>query len=209
MASIDAIPCASAAYEGFSPGLPCKIFSRLQNPAGVSFICLGEATLFLQVPTSNNVPTDLLSIAILARRSLQPGMPQDADGRALSAGTCLHAAMVVVLLLHRYAPGWTAAVRGGGGPGGGVATGVLDARGRLQGHYWIEATAPDGAAFVVDVTADQFDHPAVVVLPMLDAANRYRPGLQREVDEAFSELVREYGCADLFAAYDACARRRR
>ena len=146
-----------------------------------------------------DVPEELEKIAALARQSLQPGMPHTVDGQALGAGTCLHGALLVVLLLRKFAPVWRATVRGGGPRDSNAAEGALDAQGRWQGHYWVEARADDGAGYVVDITSDQFQFAPVTVLSMPAAAGRYRPGDQGEVDQAFAELVEEFGCAQLLA----------
>lgn len=138
---------------------------------------------------------ELRQFAALARRSVEPGLQHDAAGRAISAGSCLHASLIFVLLLRRFGRG-TARIRGGGPP----TAGCLDRTGALRGHYWVDVLSLEGDAFVVDVTADQFGYEPVVVLPLPESLQRYRPGPQDEVDEAFGEVVAEYGCRDLLAA---------
>ena len=138
---------------------------------------------------------ELRQFAALARRSVESGLQQDDAGQPISAGSCLHASLVCILLLRRFGRG-TACIRGGGPP----AAGCLDASGELRGHYWVDVLTPEGEAFVVDVTADQFGYESVVVLDQLDSLHRYRPGPQAEVDEAFGGLAVEYGCRDLLAA---------
>lgn len=135
---------------------------------------------------------ELREMAALARRSLEPGLPCDAGGAAKSAGACLHASLVFVLLWRRFGQG-AARVRGGGPP----ASGCLNEAGVLCGHYWVEVKTPDGEAFVVDLTADQFGYEPVVIMPLVQASTRYRPGPQPEVDEALDDLALELGCRDL------------
>lgn len=137
---------------------------------------------------------ELHELAVLARRSIEPGLLRDGAGRPVSAGTCLHACLVVAMLLRRFGRG-VPAVRGGS-----AGYGALDTSGEWRGHYWVEAQMKSGSIFVVDVTADQFGHEAVVVLPLSQSSERYRNGPQCEVDEAFEELANEFNCRDLFAA---------
>lgn len=137
----------------------------------------------------------LHEVAALARRSLEPGLPCDSRGAAVSSGACLHAALVFLLLWRRFGQG-AARVRGGAPP----AAGCLNQAGALCGHYWVEVDTPDGEAFVVDLTADQFGYEPVVVMPLALASRSYRPGPQQEVDEALDDLALEFGCRDLLAA---------
>lgn len=134
----------------------------------------------------------LYELAHLARRSIEPGLPADADGVSKSAGSCLHAALVVILLCKRFG-GYTAVVRGG-------SEGARDTQGVWRGHYWVEAHVPAEGVFVVDITADQFGYEPVVVLALELARHRYQPGLQRDVDEAIEDLAQEFQCGDLVAA---------
>jgi len=138
---------------------------------------------------------ELLELAALARRSLEPGLPRNASGHPSSEGACLYAALIVVALLRRFGRG-QAVVRGGRPKG----AGALDVQGIWRGHYWVEVMTLDGEVFIVDVTADQFGFAPVVVLPRCQAESRYVPGPQDEVDEAFADLVQEFGCSDLVAA---------
>jgi hypothetical protein len=138
---------------------------------------------------------ELQQFAAVARRSLEPGLQRDGAGEPLSAGACLHASLVVVMLLRRFGRG-KALVRGGGPPD----AGSLDSCGAWRGHYWVEVLTLEGEAFIVDVAADQFGFEPVIVLPLLQSLPRYQPGPQDEVDEAFDDLVREFRCQDLLAA---------
>jgi hypothetical protein len=144
---------------------------------------------------SNTSSDELRQFADLARRSVEPGLQHDLRGQPISSGACLDASLIFVELLRRFGRG-TAQVRGGGLPG----AGALDARGTWRGHYWVEVVTPEGEAFVVDVTADQFGFEPVIVLPLQESIQRYRPGPQDEVDEAFGDLAVEYGCRDLLVA---------
>lgn len=94
------------------------------------------------------------------RRKAETGRLPDA-GSPLSEGMCgFTSAFVVLALSVTDGPGWRMA---GGWPqsGGGIAC----RRGRLHGHFW--AVSEDG--IVVDLTADQFGHPNVIVTTDRDA----------------------------------------
>ena len=91
------------------------------------------------------------------------------------------------MLMRRFGRG-VPAVRGGSD-----GAGALDTSGNWCGHYWVETKMPSGSTFIVDVTADQFGHAAVVVMPLDAASARYRSAAQADVDEAFAELVAELG----------------
>lgn len=138
---------------------------------------------------------ELQALGELARRCIEPGLSVDACGAAASAGSCLHAALMVTILLKRFGPGHSV-VRGGRPEG----AGARDVHCVWQGHYWVEVQLPAVGVFIVDIVADQFGYEPVVVLPLEQAHHRYRAGPQREVDEAFEDLVREFGCRNLVAA---------
>lgn len=48
---------------------------------------------------------ELIQLATLARRSLEPGLQVNAAGSPVSAGACLHASLAVVMLLRRFGRG--------------------------------------------------------------------------------------------------------
>ena len=127
---------------------------------------------------------ELISCATTTRRALEPGLARNGAGNAISAGSCLHAAVLLVEILQRFDLA-KAVVRGGDGA---LGMGALDVEGRWQGHYWVEAELTDARRFVVDITADQFGHMAVRVLAAV-GAHGYRPGDQAEVDLAARSLL--------------------
>lgn len=128
----------------------------------------------------------IYDLARLARRSIEPGLPLDLDGKTISAGACLHAALVVIMLCRRFW-GYPCLVRGG-------HEGARDVRGVWHGHYWVEVQVPAAGVFVVDITADQFGHAPVVVLTLEESRSLYRPGVQSEVDNAFESIMQEFQC---------------
>ncbi len=141
-----------------------------------------------------NEIAELREIAYVARRSIEPGLQADGSGSYKSAGACLHACLIVVMLFTNFG-NFIPTVRGGSD-----GAGAFDTLGNWRGHYWVEIKASSGAMFVVDVTADQFGHDAVVVLPFDEASERYRKGPQAEVDEVFADLLNEYNYRDVVAA---------
>lgn len=128
---------------------------------------------------------ELLSMARTMRTALEPGLARDADGQAISAGSCLYASILVAESLARFFSA-SVVVRGGSGEN---QVGARDTLGRWHGHYWLEARTLCGAHWVIDITADQFGHDPVRVIPLREA-NDYRPGDQAEVDAAVL-LIRE------------------
>lgn len=127
----------------------------------------------------------IMEWAQFLRRSLEPGMPRDRLGHPVAAGCCLYAAVLVLVTVHRFELG-TARVRGGAGDDN---NGTLGTDGRWHGHYWVEVADVQGEQYVVDITADQFGHPPVRVIPVADAAASHRAGEQSTVDQAVQELV--------------------
>lgn len=137
---------------------------------------------------------ELQELASLARRSIEPGLQGNGSIGPKSAGACLHACLVMVILLKRFGRG-VPVVRGGSD-----GSGAIDTAGQWCGHYWVVVRMPGGSEFVVDITADQFGYEPVVVMSIGAARDRYREGPQAEVDAVFVELAVECGCEDLVLA---------
>jgi hypothetical protein len=132
---------------------------------------------------------EIHAIADIARRSLEPGMP-DLHGQAQSTGMCLHGSMLLMVLLRQFAiPDCFIEIRGG-------EFGIRDLSGVWRGHYWVEASLAE-ERYVIDITADQFGYDRVVVLPIEVAQQMYRPGPQDEVNDALISLAEDFGCAEL------------
>ncbi|MGV8399277.1 DUF6283 family protein [Pseudomonas aeruginosa] len=102
-----------------------------------------------------------------------------------TAGSCLHASVLLSQSLDRYA-GCETVVRGGNGL---LDGGAQSASGEWRGHYWVEGITKGGEPFLADITADQFGWPPVVILPLASARARYRPGNDDAVGLAVDELV--------------------
>lgn len=146
------------------------------------------------VHQSPSRPT-LVEVAMLARRGLEPGLDQASGGQAISAGACLHASILLAVMLQRFGP-WHVEIRGGGDG----CAGARDTRGVLRGHYWAVAFDPSGESFVVDITADQFGYAPVEVIPSAQAAGRYVAGPQEDVDRVVAEEASALGCEGLVLA---------
>lgn len=131
---------------------------------------------------------DLKSFAETTRRALEPGLECDADGGAISAGSCLYASILLAETLGRFSLS-SAVIRGGSGERGQGARGV---DGQWHGHYWVEVMTAAGEHLVIDITADQFGHEPVRVLPYAKASD-YNPGEQSEVDSAVFTVRADLG----------------
>jgi hypothetical protein len=131
----------------------------------------------------------LLSISRLIRKAIEPGLARGMDGRPQSQGSCLHASLLLKHSLEKFDLAKSAVIRGGGDED----QGILGSDCFWYGHYWIEATAKNDTKWILDITADQFGHAPVVVVPLDQAKNSYRPGPQEEVDAAASVLSLELG----------------
>ena len=120
-------------------------------------------------------------------RELFARVLQNSLGTTSTRGTCAYASVVRGSTVGKLLPCETV-VRGGDGTDDG---GYFDLAGRGHGHYWVEvrAAGDPGRAWVVDITADQFGGPQVVVVDMPAAGRSYRPGRQDLVDEGLAELL--------------------
>jgi hypothetical protein len=143
----------------------------------------------------------LRSFAANTRKALEPGLHRAADGSADSAGSCLYASVLLASLLNRYAIAEARVVGGGACEG----IGAISADGNWHGHYWVEARLAAGDVIVLDITADQFGHAPIRVLPWFEAAGSYRAGDQGEVDAVAVELARSFDIAE-HLPQSACAR---
>ncbi|MFK4705737.1 hypothetical protein ABIC83_002576 [Roseateles asaccharophilus] len=135
----------------------------------------------------------LVEAAQVSRKALAPGLLQPEPGRSAAEGACLYASILLATTLNRFG---LAAARIVGGDGE-VGIGALDVHGQWQGHFWVEATLSGGEQFMVDITGDQFGYEAVTVIPVSDAASRYRSSPQHEVDLQVAVVALDLGCIDL------------
>lgn len=104
---------------------------------------------------------------------------QDAIGRTETHGSCLYASTHLASMVNRFSA-WRSRVRGG-------TWHSVD--GRRHGHYWVQAQLHE-AQFVLDITADQFGAPEVLVLP-LPAALAWHPDDSICIDEHLAEVQLE------------------
>lgn len=141
------------------------------------------------MPTSDSSPSTLIDFASSTRRMLEPGLERSAAGVPISTGACLYASFLVASLWNTF-HGGGATVRGGDGD---LQEGARDAQGRWLGHYWCEVPLAQ-RRYIVDITADQFGHEAVRVLPHEAATGvHYRAGDQSIVDIAVRDLAASFG----------------
>ncbi|MDI9689783.1 hypothetical protein [Burkholderia cenocepacia] len=100
---------------------------------------------------------------------------QDALGKTETQGSCLYASAHLASMVNRFST-WHAKVRAGT---------WRSADGREHGHYWVQAQLHE-AQFMLDITADQFGLPEVLVLP-LPAALAWQADDSICVDEHLAE----------------------
>lgn len=118
-----------------------------------------------------------------------------AIGLAETRGSCLYASALLASMVNRFSA-WEARVCGGS---------WCAADGQRQGHYWVQARLNE-AQFVLDISADQFGAPEVLVVPIL-AAQNWQPDDSVCIDEHLAEeelkVLREkaaitrVGCASI------------
>lgn len=100
-------------------------------------------------------------------------------GVKATAGSCFYASLLLLNTIQKFCDA-SAQMRGGDGV---LDGGIMDESGQGHGHYWVETRDSNGRVWVVDITADQFGGPAVLVEPLQNIAHRYRPGDQGTIDE--------------------------
>lgn len=102
-----------------------------------------------------------------------------------TVGSCLYAAFMCSTVLGKFTQA-EIAIRGGDGEGdGGLFVGGVG-----HGHYWLEADV-QGDKYIVDITADQFGLPAVIVERIEVMVQIYVPGDQAVVNEHVLDLMKE------------------
>lgn len=114
-------------------------------------------------------PLEAIRALSTETRDMFERMLKDSIGTRETTGACLHAAILLALLLSKFA-GAPSRVCGGGPPMDG---GLMGKDGVLQGHYWVEGHCASGESFVADITADQFGYAPVVVLDGAAAKTLY------------------------------------
>ncbi|HHL0036612.1 TPA: hypothetical protein ACQZK0_004885 [Enterobacter mori] len=107
---------------------------------------------------------------------------EDCKEGSSTKGSCAYATFLTWQFFKKFTS-YQCILRGGDGAEDG---GYIDTLGNRHGHYWLQVEADTGA-FIVDITADQFDGPPVSVLP-LHNNEQYMPGDQELIDEHFNQL---------------------
>lgn len=109
----------------------------------------------------------------------------DCNAGSSTKGCCAHATFLTWQCFEKFSS-YQCILRGGDGAEDG---GYIDVSGNRHGHYWLQVATETGA-YIVDITADQFGAPPVVVLP-LHNNDQYMPGDQELVDKQFNQLFAE------------------
>lgn len=112
---------------------------------------------------------------------------QDSGLQEGTKGACLYASIIGCITLNRFTKA-EVIIRGGDGDG----DGGIKVDGALHGHYWLEADI-DGNRYVIDITADQFGMPPVIIERVEVMQQIYLPGDQVTVDEHVREMMDEIG----------------
>lgn len=102
-----------------------------------------------------------------------------------TVGSCLYAAFMCSTVLSKFTQA-EISIRGGDGEG----DGGLFVDGASRGHYWLEADI-QGDKYVVDITADQFGLPPVIVERLEVMSQIYVPGCQETVNEHVLNMMKE------------------
>ncbi|MEX3984293.1 hypothetical protein AB4Y45_35640 [Paraburkholderia sp. EG287A] len=110
-------------------------------------------------------------------------------GRAETTGCCMYGAILVQTAVQQWLPDCVARICGGDGHADG---GYVDSAGAHHGHYWVEVAHAD-STWVADITADQFDAPAVQLLNRVEAGEFYRAGDQQLVERHMAEVLESMG----------------
>lgn len=119
-----------------------------------------------------------VSLLTIARdlRSIHLRMLQAAGAATDTAGSCLHASILLCQAINQFGVG-RARICGGRPQDG---TGYFDGR-ELHGHFWVEVLDAHGLEWIVDITADQFGADPVVVILVAQGRGRYRASNAQKV----------------------------
>ena len=104
-----------------------------------------------------------------------------------TAGACLYASLICAQTINKFTAA-SAIIRGGDGEGDG---GLL-VDGVRNGHYWLEVDVC-GDLFIVDITADQFGLPPVIIERVEVMQQLYVPGNQQVVDGHVADMKNQIG----------------
>lgn len=96
-------------------------------------------------------------------------------------GSCLYACTLLKIAYVQFTD-FEILCRGGDGQ----SSGFKDSSGVMHGHYWL-AIKTQGCTFIVDITADQFGYPAIIVENETSSI-AYIPGDQENIDTHFEEV---------------------
>lgn len=103
----------------------------------------------------------ILSIAQNTRKIFEE-MLDHSIGSATTKGTCLYAAFLCAEVIRKFS-GFPTRIRGGDGE---FKKGI-NIQGSCHGHYWTEVSV-NGCRYIVDITADQFGLPPVLVVDAIE-----------------------------------------
>ncbi|MNR71242.1 hypothetical protein D3C71_18560 [compost metagenome] len=123
-----------------------------------------------------SAPSPSLQELATAMRAQFEHVLEKSMGHRRTDRTCALGSILVANAVRQFTT-MPATIRGGAGR----TEGLRDREGCWQGHYWVEVQAPEGPT-IVDITADQFGWPPVLIAPAAGMEGVYRAGDQALVD---------------------------
>lgn len=118
------------------------------------------------------------------------GMLESSIKTKQTQGSCIYAC-ALLKSAYAYFSDFQVLCRGGDGE----TSGFRDSSGGLHGHYWL-AIKTQTDTFIVDITADQFGYPAIIVEEE-HSSLAYVPGDQENIDEHFESVLQSLkACSD-------------
>lgn len=139
---------------------------------------------------SNLKMENVIQAAELMRRVLLVGLCKGEDGIVSTEGSCLHASVMLKQCLKQFKFAKAVVIRGGSGEN---SQGLLGVDGDWHGHYWLEVKATNNLVYLLDITADQFGHQAIVCELYYHLNGFYRAGSQEDTDIVVSEIQSDLG----------------
>lgn len=113
---------------------------------------MNKRTLAKDVPPGDSL--EMLWDITSSTRRIHLATLQAALQEESTMGTCLYASVLLASSVNRFSA-WSAKVCGGD---------WVAPDGRAFGHYWVRANLNE-AAYILDITADQFGEADILVLP--------------------------------------------
>lgn len=118
-------------------------------------------------------------------RTIFESILEQSMSRTDVTGACLYACIICDQTINKFT-GARAVICGGDGEG----DGGIFVDGAARGHYWLEVDI-EGHRYIVDITADQFGLPPIIIERVEVMQQIYQAGDQSVVDRHVSEMLAE------------------